>query len=49
MKAHGSSNRQSIASAIRLGLEAVGHDANRRMLVALAEANAVISSTPEEE
>jgi len=48
MKAHGSSNRQSIASAIRLGLEALGHGAGHRMLTSLAEANAVISSTPEE-
>ena len=48
MKAHGSSNRQGIASAIRLGLEALGHGAGHRMLTSLAEANAVISSTPEE-
>ncbi len=48
MKAHGSSNRQGIASAIRLGLEALGHGAGNRMLTALAEANTVISSTPEE-
>jgi len=49
MKAHGSSNRQSIASAIRLGREALGHGANRRMLAALAEANTIISSIPVEE
>ena len=48
MKAHGSSNRQGISSAIRLGLEALGHGAGHRMLTSLAEANAVISSTPEE-
>ena len=48
MKAHGSSNRQGIASAIRLGLEALGHGAGSRMLSALAEANKVISETPEE-
>ena len=47
MKAHGSSNRQGIASAIRLGHEALGHGANERMLTALAEANAVITTTPQ--
>jgi len=47
MKAHGSSNRQGIASAIRLGHEALGHGANARMLVALAEANAVIAANPQ--
>ncbi len=49
MKAHGSSNKHGIASAIRLGIEALGHDAKKRMQVALAEANTVISSTPVEE
>jgi glycerol-3-phosphate acyltransferase PlsX len=48
MKAHGSSNRQGICSAIRLGLEALGHDAGRRMQAALAEANQVVAATPEE-
>jgi glycerol-3-phosphate acyltransferase PlsX len=48
MKAHGSSNRQGIASAIRLGSEALGHGAGRRMRAALSDANAVISSTPAE-
>lgn len=48
MKAHGSSNRQGISSAIRLGLEALGHGAGHRMQAALAEANAVILATPEE-
>jgi glycerol-3-phosphate acyltransferase PlsX len=48
MKAHGSSNRQGIVSAIRLGLEALGHGARRQMQMALAEANKVISATPEE-
>ena len=48
MTAHGSSNRHGIASAIRLGSEALGHGAGRRMRTALAEANAVISSTPAE-
>ena len=48
MKAHGSSNRQGICSAIRLGLEALGHDAGRRMQEALAVANQVVAATPEE-
>lgn len=47
MKAHGSSNRQGISSAIRLGLDALGHGAGQQMLTALAEANQVISATPE--
>ena len=37
-----------IVSAIRLGLEALGHGAGRQMQMALAEANKVISATPEE-
>ena len=48
MKAHGSSNRQGIVSAIRLGLEALGHGAAQRMHDGLSEANQVISSTPTE-
>ena len=48
MKAHGSSNRQGIVSAIRLGLEALGHGAGRQMHDGLAEANKVISATPGE-
>jgi glycerol-3-phosphate acyltransferase PlsX len=47
MKAHGSSNRQGIASAIRLGCEALGHRAGERMLAALAEANAVVAANPQ--
>ena len=47
MKAHGSSNRQGIASAIRLGYEALGHGTGHRMQAGLAEANAVILANPE--
>ena len=47
MKGHGSSNRQGIASAIRLGYEALGHGTGHRMQAGLAEANAVILANPE--
>jgi glycerol-3-phosphate acyltransferase PlsX len=46
MKAHGSSNRHSIASAIRLGREALEAGAGRRMREELAMANAVIAAHP---
>jgi len=46
MKAHGSSNRHGIASAIRLGREALEAGAGRRMREELAAANAVIAAHP---
>jgi len=48
MKAHGSSNRQGIVSAIRLGLEALEHGAGKRMQDALVATNTIISQTPPE-
>ena len=46
MKAHGSSNRHGIASAIRLGREALEAGAGRRMREQLAAANAVMAGLP---
>jgi len=48
MKAHGSSNRHGIASAIRLGREALEAGARQRMLTDLAAANALMASLPRE-